>query len=201
MQETWVQKICWRRDRLPTPVFLGFPCGLADKESSCKVGDLGSIPGLGKSPEEGKGYPLQYSGLENSMDYTVHGVAKSRTQLSDFHFLSLTLQYCDGFCHTSTWICHMPMCVSSFLKSLPPSLPTPSLQAVTEHWLCVFCITHQIPTGCLFYVFLYMFMLMYMFQCYSLKSSHPLLLPLSPKVCYVCVSFAALRVGLLIPSF
>ena len=48
--------------------------------------DLGSIPGLGRSSREGKGYPFQYSGLENSMDYIVHGVAKSRTGLSDFHF-------------------------------------------------------------------------------------------------------------------
>ena len=49
----------------------------ADKESACNVGDLGSIPGLGRSPGEGKGYPLWYSGLENSMDSIVHGVAKS----------------------------------------------------------------------------------------------------------------------------
>ena len=47
--------------------------------------DLGSIPGLGRSPGEGKGYPVQYSGLESSLDYTAHGVAKSRTGLSDFH--------------------------------------------------------------------------------------------------------------------
>ena len=70
MQETlfnsWVRKIPWRRDRLPTPVFLDFRCGSAGKESACNVGDLGSIPGLGRSPGEGKGYPLQYSGLENS---------------------------------------------------------------------------------------------------------------------------------------
>ena len=64
----------------------GFPCGSAGKESACNAGDLGSIPGLGRSPGEGNGYPLQYSGLENSMDCTVHGVAKSWTQLSDFHF-------------------------------------------------------------------------------------------------------------------
>ena len=69
--------ILWRRDRLPTPVFLGFACGSAGKESSCNEGDLDSIPGLGRSPGEGKGYPLQYSGLENSMDCIVHGVAKS----------------------------------------------------------------------------------------------------------------------------
>ena len=66
-------------DRLPTPVFLGFPCGLVGKESACNVGDLRSIPGLGRSPGEGKGYRLQDSGLENSMDCIVHGVAKSQT--------------------------------------------------------------------------------------------------------------------------
>ena len=58
----------------------------AGKESTCNEGNLGSIPGLGRSPGEGKGYPLQYSGLGNSMDCTVHGVTKSQTQLSDFHF-------------------------------------------------------------------------------------------------------------------
>ena len=64
----------------------GFPGGSAGKESACNVGDLGLIPGLGRSPEEGKGYPLQYSGLENSIDCIVHGVTKNRTGLSDFHF-------------------------------------------------------------------------------------------------------------------
>ena len=58
---------------------MGFLCGSDGKESACNAGDLGSIPGLGRSPGEGKGYPLQYSGLENSMDYTVHGVTKSQT--------------------------------------------------------------------------------------------------------------------------
>ena len=77
-----------RRNRLPTPVFLGFPCGSASKESACNAGDLDSIPGLGRSPGEGKGYPLQYSGLENSMDCIVHWVAKSLTLLSDFHSLT-----------------------------------------------------------------------------------------------------------------
>ena len=80
MQETpvrsGVRKICWRRDMVPTPVFLGFPCGLVDKESACSVGDLGSIPGLGRPLGEGKGYTLQYSGLENSMDCIVQGVAE-----------------------------------------------------------------------------------------------------------------------------
>ena len=84
--DSWVGKIPWRRGRLPTPVFLGFPCGSTGKESTCNAGNLGLIPGLGRSPGEGKGYPLQYFGLENSMDYKVHGVTKSQTQLSDFHF-------------------------------------------------------------------------------------------------------------------
>ena len=55
----------------------GFPYGSTGKESACNAGDLGSIPGLGRSPGEGNSCPLQYSGLENSMDCIVHGVAKS----------------------------------------------------------------------------------------------------------------------------
>ena len=55
---------------------MGFPVGSGGKESTCNVGDLGSIPGLGRSLGEGNGYPLQYSGLENSMDYIVHGGRK-----------------------------------------------------------------------------------------------------------------------------
>ena len=65
---------------------IGLPCGSAGKESAYNVRDLGSIPGLGRSPGEGKGYPLQCSGLKNSMDCAVYGVVKSRTRLSDFHF-------------------------------------------------------------------------------------------------------------------
>ena len=69
----------WRRNRLPTPVFLGFPFGSAGKETACNVGDLGPIPGLGRSPGEGKGYPLQSSALENSMHCITHGVTESWT--------------------------------------------------------------------------------------------------------------------------
>ena len=68
---------------------MGFSCGSAGKESICNAGDLGLIPGLGRSSGEGKGYSLQHSGLENSMDCIVHGVAKSWTQLSDFHFINI----------------------------------------------------------------------------------------------------------------
>ena len=92
MQEilVWIlgQEDLWRRDSLCTPVFLGFSSGSAGKESACNEGDLGRIPGLGRSPGEGNSYPLQYSGLENSMDCTVHGVA----ELDITEQLSLSLQ-------------------------------------------------------------------------------------------------------------
>ena len=73
-----VEKLPW--------LYQGFHDSLVGKESICNAGDPCSIPGLGRSPEEGKGYPLQYSGLENSMDCLVHGVTKSRTRLSNLHF-------------------------------------------------------------------------------------------------------------------
>ena len=87
------------------------------KESTCNVGDLGSIPGLGRCPREGKGYPLLYSGLENSMDCIVHGVTKSQTRLSVFFtftvFQALWAQRClvtslkshNVMKATSKWIC------------------------------------------------------------------------------------------------
>ena len=64
-------------------IALGFPCGSAGNKSACNVGDLDSIPGLGRCPGEGKGYSLQYSGPEDSVDCVVHGVTKSLTQQSD----------------------------------------------------------------------------------------------------------------------
>ena len=89
--DSWVRKSHRGRDRLPTPVFLGS----AGKESTCNEGDLGSIPRLRRSPGEGKAYPLQYSGLENSMDCIFHKVTKSWTRLRDihFHFLSYPVLY------------------------------------------------------------------------------------------------------------
>ena len=86
-----VGKIYYRRDRLPSPVFLGSPCGSTGKESACNEEDLGSIPGLGRSLGEGEGYSLQYSGLENSL-YSAWGCKESDTteqlSLSLFTFLS-----------------------------------------------------------------------------------------------------------------
>ena len=85
--------------------FGGFPGGSAGKESTCNAGDLGSIPGLGRSAGEGNGYPLQYSGLEDSMDCTVHGVTKSQMQNFPVLFRSshLSVQgklvFPIGWCH------------------------------------------------------------------------------------------------------
>ena len=98
MQETLVGYPCqedpWKGDHLPTPVFLGFPHGLAGKEFAFNVGDLGSIPGLGRSPREGKGYPLQYSGLENSMDYIeFHGLYGVRHDWANFTSLQSFLKH------------------------------------------------------------------------------------------------------------
>ena len=75
----------------------GFPHSSIGKESACNAGDPSSIPGLGRSSGEEKGYSFQYSGLEIPMDYTVHGVAKSRTQLSDFRFTTLLLSVHHSF--------------------------------------------------------------------------------------------------------
>ena len=90
---TWVLALLSvTKDRLAIAclhVVSGFPGGSAGKESAWNVIDLGSIPGLERSPREGNSYPLQYSGLENSIDCIVHRVAKSRTRLSDLHFTSL----------------------------------------------------------------------------------------------------------------
>ena len=81
---------------IPSPIWVSKGCyskvpqtGSDSTESACNAGDLGSIPRLGRSPGEGKGYPFQYSGLENSMDCIVHGVAKSQTLLIDFHIHKL----------------------------------------------------------------------------------------------------------------
>ena len=83
MQETWVRFLGWEgpleSESLPSPVFLGFPGSSAGKESACNAGELGLIPGLGRFPGEGNGYPFQYSGLAKSMDCIVLGIAESRT--------------------------------------------------------------------------------------------------------------------------
>ena len=110
MQETLVQFLCWGRS---TGEGIGYPLQYSwstvqysqPVESACNEGDLGSMPGLGRFPWEGKDYPFQYSGLGNSMDCIVHGVAKSWTLLSDFHSLTHSLTHnCVSFCCTAKWI-------------------------------------------------------------------------------------------------
>ena len=85
--DSWDWKICWRKDRLPTPVYLSFHYGSGGDESACSLGYLGLIPELGRCPVEGKCYSLRYSSLENSMDCIFRGVTKSWIQLGNFHFL------------------------------------------------------------------------------------------------------------------
>ena len=116
----WVGKIRWRKHRLPTPVFLGIPCSSAGKKSTCNVGDLGSIPGLGRSPGEGKGYPLQYSGLENSMDCIVHGGYK---ELDTTEPLSLHLSSIMGFPYGTAG--KESVCNAGDLGSIPGSGRSP----------------------------------------------------------------------------
>ena len=95
-----------------------FPGGSAGKASNCNVGDLDSVPGLWRSPEEGKCYPLQYSGLDNTMDYIIHKVSKSWTRLSDFHlFQSSTGCTCAFSPHKRT-------CWFTFADFAPPMLGT-----------------------------------------------------------------------------
>ena len=84
--DSWVRKIPWRKNRLPTPVFLGFPGASDSKESSCNVGDLGSTPGLIRSPGAGHDSPLQYGeslenphGQRNLTDYSPWGCKESDT--------------------------------------------------------------------------------------------------------------------------
>ena len=100
----------------PLNVFGPGILSLAGKESACNVGDLGLNPGSGRSPGEGKGYPLQYFGLENSMDRIVHGVAKSQTRLSNFHFHSSHLpwepHYVPGANPTTTFSTTTSICWS-----------------------------------------------------------------------------------------
>ena len=117
---------------IPTPILLGFPCGSAGKESSCNAGDLGSTPRLGRSPGEGKGYPLQYSGLENSMDCIVHGGHKE-SDMTDGLSLSFS---------TLSWLC-------ALRKALKHRQETPSatynfnlnlcLRAKSLQWGPTFC--------------------------------------------------------------
>ena len=136
---SWVRKICWRRDKLPTPVFLSFPCGSAGKESTCNAGDLGLIPGLGRSPGEGKGYPLQYSGLDNSIDCT-WGLKESH--MTEWLSLSLVVLIYISFITYDVKhlrICLFSTCISSLMRCLLKSL------AHFFYWRVFLCILDNYP--------------------------------------------------------
>ena len=112
-------------------------CGLAGKESASNAADLGSIPGLRKSPGEGKGYLLPYSGLENSMDYTAHGAAKSRTQLSNFHIHVESHRYISE-------ALRIPSCGIYHSYLLNAYLPFPAVQSQRQG----LCLTVSPPYHC-----------------------------------------------------
>ena len=112
---------------------VGFPDSSVGKESACNAGDLRSIPGSGRSSGEGKGYPLQYSGLENSMDWIVHGVPKSWTWLSNFHFLSFFLlwQYC-SIVYLSMMLCLVTKSCPTLCDPRDCSLPGHSVHGILQ---------------------------------------------------------------------
>ena len=131
-----VRKIHWRRYRLPTPIF---PGGSAGKESACNVGDLGLIPGLGGYSGEGKGYPLQYSGLENFMDCIVHGGHKESDSVTFtfifiwFFFFKLASILCQGpllpfvpLCPKYVAICLLHRRHPKILYQIKECLPQPA---------------------------------------------------------------------------
>ena len=93
-----------------------FPHSSVGKESACNAGDSNSIPGSRRCPGEGKGYPLQYSGLENSMDYIVCGVTKSQTQLSNSHFHGCIVSHCVYICSPSSL--SIPLLMDALVASI-----------------------------------------------------------------------------------
>ena len=142
----------------------GFPGGSDDKASACNAGDLGSIPGLGRSPGEENGNPLQYSCLENPMDRgawwaTAHGVAKSWTRLSDFthtHIVDVCMFDGGSVCMCGVCVCPS-VCVG---QSSQPRIKRALHQALTWLWSeqCLTCERftyiisklHKDPTGVLY---------------------------------------------------
>ena len=189
--------------------FFFFPGGSDGKEPACNAGDPALNPGSGISPREGNGYPIvslqslpgESHGQRSLVGYSPWGRKESDMTeqltlslsvlthlLSFFPFIFIswrliTLQYCSGFCHTVTWISHGFTCVPHPDSPLPPpSLPDPSGSsqgASPKH------LSHASSLGW----WAVSPLIIYMFQCCSLETSHPRLLPQSPKVCsvYLCV--------------
>ena len=117
---------------------MGFPCGSAGKESVCNAGDMSSITGLGRSREERKGYPLQYSGLANSMDCIVHGVTKSWTRLSNLHFhFHIYICMCVYVCVHAMSLHSCPALCDPMDCSLPGFSAHGVLQARLLEWVAI----------------------------------------------------------------
>ena len=150
IQQTVVWFLGWedmlQKGQATHSTVLGLPLWLnwkKKKKSACNAGELGFTPGLGRASGEGKGYPFQYSGLENSMNCIVPGVTKNQSWLSDFQFLFFFF-YCSGFCHTLKWNSHGFICVPhpdppSHLPLHPiplglPSAPGPSSCLMHPTW-------------------------------------------------------------------
>ena len=146
-------KIHWRRDRLPTPVFVGFPCDSADKESARNVGDLGSIPGLGRSSGEGKGSPLQYSwaktiGLPECFVqmYAIHSFVGMESGIFVCMAIDRYVAICQPLCYSSiiTKSFVVKATVLMALRNSLTTIPIPVLAAQRhycsknqiEHCLC-----------------------------------------------------------------
>ena len=169
-ETTWSQKQCkYISDDVRWQASL-----VAQLVKDSPVGDLGVIPGFGKSPGEGKGYLLQYSGLEISMDCIVHGVTKSRAQFSNFHFFYFTSEKClfkffanfsvvdiwsyVCFCNRAVWVSHISWILTSYqICSLQILSPIPYV----VFSLCCFLLlgrnilaSHSLPLLTLLFVLL-----------------------------------------------
>ena len=186
---------------------MGFPVGSDGKESTCNEGNLGSTPGLGRSPGERNGYPLQYYGLENSMDCIIHGVAKSQTRLGNFHFHIFryrpTFSFIPKFCFfIGIWLlynvvlvstvqhCESAICVHNPLHLELPSHPPPSHPSMASQ---------STELSSLFYVtasheLSILHMVAYICQCYSLNSSPSIPLCAHKSILYICASVPALQI-------
>ena len=128
------------------PCSLRLPCGSAGKESTWNAGDLSLIPGLGRSPGEGKGYPFQYSGLENSFGCIIHGVTKSQTQLSNFEMYSQKKKKKEMYSHHFTQGIACGCCLSlcrawhfcDFIDCSPPGSSVHGIsQARILEWVAI----------------------------------------------------------------
>ena len=145
--DCWVGKIPWRRDRLPTPVFFLFPCGSAGKVSACNVGDLGSVPGLGRSPEEGNGNHSHF--LAWRIPWTVQSMGSQSVRHDWVTFTFTFLSHCTSQLFIYRYIMWKYEIQSIFLKYTFPIKISFYLKIIYEiliimFWLLTFCLKGHI---------------------------------------------------------